>query len=85
MSDVAAQQFDAAIAPLSNVAVTTQGQVGPQIVGSGTLNFAGPGTLNLYYAPQQPGQSSVLYANNFGRPNIPCSHTRGRRCPTCRA
>lgn len=67
----ATQQFDAAIAPLSGVNVNTQGQLGPQIVGSGSMNFAGPGTLYLYFAPQQPGQSSVLYANNYGRPNIP--------------
>jgi hypothetical protein len=69
MSESATQQFDASIAPIS--AATIQGQLGPQIVGSGTLNFQGPGTLYLYYAPQQTGQSSVLYANDYGNPNIP--------------
>jgi len=71
MSDTGTQQFDTAIAPISGVTVVTQGQLGPQIVGSGTLNFQGPGTLYLYFSPQQDGQSSVKYANNFGNPNIP--------------
>ena len=69
MSEATTQQFDASIAPISNA--TIQGQLGPQIVGSGTMNFQGPGTLYFYFAPQQQGQSSVLYANDYGRPNIP--------------
>jgi hypothetical protein len=69
MSEATTQQFDASIAPISNA--TIQGQLGPQIVGSGTMNFQGPGTLYLYFAPQQQGQSNVLYANNYGQPNIP--------------
>lgn len=69
MSEATTQQFDASIAPISNA--TIQGQLGPQIVGSGTMNFQGPGTLYLYFAPQQPGLSKVLYANNYGNPNIP--------------
>lgn len=69
MSDTATQQFDASIAPISNASI--QGQLGPQIVGSGTLNFQGPGTLYLYFAPLQVGQSDVLYANDGGRPSIP--------------
>ena len=71
MSESTTQQFDTAIAPLIDVAIVTQGQLGPQITGGGLLNFAGPGTLYLYYSPQQPGQSSVFYANDFGNPNIP--------------
>ena len=71
MSETGTQQFDTAIAPISGVAVVQQGQLGPQIVGSGTMNFQGPGTLYLYFAPQTVGQSSVMYANNFGNPNIP--------------
>jgi|GEM_PF-1756900 len=71
MSEAGTQQFDAAIAPISNATVVTQGQLGPQIVGSGTMNFQGPGTLYLYFSPQQVGQSSVRYANNYGNPNIP--------------
>ncbi|HEX6913197.1 MAG TPA: hypothetical protein VF142_22490 [Longimicrobium sp.] len=71
MSDTTTQQFNAAIAPISAASIVTQGQLGPQIVGSGTMNFQGPGTLYLYYAPQQAGQSSVLYANNYGNPNTP--------------
>ncbi len=71
MSDTSTQQFNAAISPLSQANVATQGQLGPQMVGSGTMNFQGPGTLYLYYAPQQVGQSAVSYANNYGNPNIP--------------
>jgi hypothetical protein len=71
MSETGTQQFDAAIAPISGAAVVTQGQLGPQVVGSGTMNFQGPGTLYLYFSPQQDGQSSVQYANNYGNPDIP--------------
>lgn len=81
MSESTTQQFDTAIAPLSDVAVIAQGQLGPQITGGGLLNFAGPGTLYLFYSPQQPGQSSVFYANNFGNPDIPLPAGRWTSIP----
>jgi hypothetical protein len=85
MSEATAQQFDAAIAPLSDVNISTQGQLGPQITGGGTMNFQGPGTLWLYFSPQQDGQSSVYYANNYGNPNIPLQTRVWTQIPNVRS
>ena len=67
MSDVSTQKIDAAGMPMAGVMI--QGQLGPNIVGSGSMVFQGPGTLLFYFEPQTPGQSSVLYANNGGKPS----------------
>jgi hypothetical protein len=56
MAEATAKQFDTAIAPLASV--TTYGQLGPQIQGSGTEWFYTNGTtLWLYFS--QAGSSSV--------------------------
>jgi hypothetical protein len=69
MSDTGTQQFNAAIAPMAGVSI--QGQLGPDIVGSGSMVFNGPGTVYFYFAPQTQGQSSVNYGNNGSYPGTP--------------
>ena len=76
MAEATTQQFDTAIAPIANV--TIQGQLGPQVQGSGTQSFYTNGTvLWLYFA--QAGGSSVSYgvANQFpGTPLQPYQWTQ---------
>ncbi|HST61578.1 MAG TPA: hypothetical protein VLK84_22930 [Longimicrobium sp.] len=64
----ATEQFNASVAPIANVAV--QGQIGPNIQGSGTAQFnVGAPTFYLYFA--QAGNSSVSYGVNGGYPSTP--------------
>jgi hypothetical protein len=64
----ATEQVDASVAPIANV--TTQGQLGPNIVGSGTATFtSNGGTFYLFFAPS--GASQVNYGVNGEFPSTP--------------
>jgi hypothetical protein len=68
MSEATAAQFDASVAPLA--ALTIQGQLGPNIQGSGTVLYETNGsTLYLYFA--QAGSSTVSYGVNGAYPGTP--------------
>ena len=69
MSDAATQQFNAAVTPMAGVAI--QGQLGPDITGSGSLFFDGPGTMYFYFAPAVQGQAVATYGNNGTYPGTP--------------
>lgn len=66
MSDAATQHFDA-IVPM--VGISIQGQLGPDLVGSGSMVFRGPGTLWFFHT--MIGESSVLYGNDGSFPDTP--------------
>ena len=64
----ATEQFDASATPIPNVA--TKGQLGPNIVGSGTATFTtSGGTFYLFFAPS--GAAQVNYGVNGGFPSTP--------------
>lgn len=57
---------------LSTTGYPVDFQVGPDVQGTGSISIAGNGrTLNIIYAPADPAHSSAVYANDYGRPNIP--------------
>ncbi len=64
----ATEQFDASVAPIASMAI--QGQLGPNIVGSGMATFTSSGgTFYLYFA--QAGASQVNYGVNGEFPSTP--------------
>lgn len=68
MSDTAATIQQAATAAPENA--TIQGQLGPNITGSGSMTFPA-GMLYLFFSPGGVGEAQVLYGNNFQRPTVP--------------
>jgi hypothetical protein len=69
MSEAGTQQFDASVAPMAGVAI--YGQLGPQIVGSGTMSFLGRGIATLYLFFSPVGNAKASYGNNSGFPSTP--------------
>lgn len=68
MSDAATAQFDANVAPSAGAGV--QGQIGPNVVGSGTATFnvTAP-VFQLFFAPA--GASQAAYGVNGQAPTTP--------------
>ena len=68
MSEATTAQFNAEIAPIANV--NTQGQIGPNIQGSGAATFflQGTSTFYLYFSPA--GIAKVAYGVDGAAPSI---------------
>ncbi|HYH82860.1 MAG TPA: hypothetical protein VEX86_23910 [Longimicrobium sp.] len=64
----ATEQFNAAVAPIANVMV--QGQIGPNITGSGLAQF-NPSSSIFYLYFAQAGGSAVSYGVNGAFPGTP--------------